>query len=161
MNFVNIEWCFPFSTILKSDTLNPSSWIKKFEDQLCVQTLYIFLKYTSLQNSWRISGQFEKVLTRKLKVVLAWSRELKLALHELKFFLQSTNIRVLNAMTKVTFLLFCYFFEQIFSKYLHVISQKISSTSSLLSTFFFFFFFFNIKFHFCDGKLISSYNSPC
>ena len=54
---------------------------------------------------------------------------------------QSTTIRMLNAMTKVTFLLFYYFVEKISSQYLHVTTQKMSSISSLLSTFFFYFSF--------------------
>ena len=90
-----------------------------------------------------------------LKVVLARGLEFKVV----HGFLQSTTGRMLNAMTKVTFLLFCYLFEKIVSEYLHVTSQK-----NVLNFFFIIeilTFCSNNKFHFCDGKLLRVLKIPC
>ena len=60
---------------------------------------------------------------------------------ELKFChgkLQPTSFRMLNAITKVTSLLFCYFFEEIVREYFHATSQKKCPQFLLYYRYFFF-----------------------
>ena len=60
-------------------------------------------------------------------------------------------------MTKVIFLLFCYFFEKTVSGYLHVSSQNNVINSLIIIDIFS--FFFNRNFHICDGKLIRTHKN--
>ena len=81
---------------------------------------------------------------------------------DLEFFygwLQSTIIRVLNSMTKVTFIFFFYVFKRIVSEYLHIITQK-----DVLNLFFInvnFLCHSSRKYHFGDRKLIRARKTLC
>ena len=118
--------------------------------------------------SVRILQQFEnyackfrdvwyKIWENSIKVVLVWSRESKLASIWI-FFIANYNLspRILNAMMKVIFLLFCYFLKKIADEYLLWYHKKISSISYSSSPFLFFLY---RKFHCCDGKLIRAHKS--